>query len=131
MLLLHVLLFIYRMEYQKSIVNTVIESIKEKKGTNITIADLSEIESASVQKFIICSAKSTTQVTAIADNIRERLLLVNGTKPYAYDGYKNSQWVVIDYGELFVHVFLPETRNYYKLEQLWNDAVFTHIPDEE
>lgn len=118
-------------ERHNSLVNTVIDSIKEKKGSGITIADLSEIDSASVQKFIICSAKSTTQVTAIADNIRERLLNETGTKPYAYDGYKNSQWIVIDYGELFVHVFLPETRNYYKLEQLWNDAKFTHIPDEE
>lgn len=118
-------------ESRKNLVNTAVESIKEKKGTDIVIADLSEIECASVQKFIICSAKSTTQVTAIADNVREQLLSETGTKPYAYDGYKNSQWIVIDYGELFVHVFLPETRNYYKLEQLWNDADFTYVPNEE
>lgn len=117
--------------HRNNLVNTVIESIKEKKGSGIAVADLSEIESASVQKFVICSAKSTTQVAAIADNIRERLLKEAGVKPYAYNGYKNSQWIVIDYGELFVHVFLPETRNYYKLEQLWNDAEFTFIPDEE
>ncbi len=114
-----------------NLVETVIESIREKKGTGIAVADLSAIESASVGKFVICSAKSTTQVAAIADNIRERLLAETGTKPYAYDGYRNSQWIVIDYGELFVHVFLPEARNHYKLEQLWNDAEFTHIPDED
>lgn len=116
---------------QDSLIDIVIESIKEKKGTGIAVADLSEIESASVQKFVICSAKSTTQVTAIADNIRDRLLAETGRKPFAYDGYKNSQWIVIDYGKFFVHVFLPETRNYYKLEQLWNDAVFTYVPDED
>ena len=46
-----------------------------------------------------------------------------------YDGYRNSQWIVIDYGTIYVHVFLPEYREYYNLEQLWNDAEIKEIPD--
>lgn len=52
-------------------------------------------------------------------------------KPFNYDGYRNSQWIVIDYGHIYVHVFLPEPRKYYNLETLWNDAKLTEIPDVE
>ena len=52
-----------------------------------------------------------------------------GTKPFNYDGYQNSQWIVIDYGNVFVHIFLPESREYYNLEGLWNDAEIKQIPD--
>lgn len=69
------------------------------------------------------------QVAAIADNVREFLQKEAGVKPYNYDGYRNSQWIVIDYGDVFVHVFLPETREYYNLEELWSDAPTTEIPD--
>ena len=53
----------------------------------------------------------------------------SGVKPFNYDGYRNSQWIVIDYGTIYVHVFLPEYREYYNLEQLWNDAEIKEIPD--
>lgn len=71
------------------------------------------------------------QVSAIADSIREYVQEHSGTKPFNYDGYRNSQWIVIDYGSIYVHVFLPEFREYYNLEQLWNDAKITVIPDVE
>jgi len=52
-----------------------------------------------------------------------------GIKPYSYDGYRNSQWIVIDYGNIMVHVFLPDTREFYNIEDLWSDAAITEIPD--
>ncbi len=107
----------------------VIEAIQEKKGNKITIIDLSDIESAPASKFIICQGRSTSQVSAIADGIREDILKYTGIKPYNYDGYRNSQWIVLDYGNLFIHVFLPETREFYKLEELWSDAPSFNIPD--
>ena len=69
------------------------------------------------------------QVVAIADSIREYVQKESGIKPYNYDGYRSANWIVIDYGEVFVHVFLPEAREYYNLEQLWSDATLTEIPD--
>ncbi len=107
----------------------IIEAIQDKKGNKITEINLSEIESAPASKFIICQGRSTSQVSAIADGIREDILKNTGIKPYNYDGYRNSQWIVIDYGNLFVHVFLPETREFYKLEELWSDAHVRDIAD--
>ena len=69
------------------------------------------------------------QVSAIADSVREYVQDNSGVKPFNYDGYRNSQWIVIDYGSIYVHVFLPEYREYYNLEQLWNDAEIKEIPN--
>lgn len=70
-------------------------------------------------------------MAAIADSVRETTLNKIKVKPFNYDGYRNSQWIVIDYGHIYVHVFLPEPRKYYNLETLWNDAKLTEIPDVE
>lgn len=110
-------------------INEIIEAITDKKGSRISILDMKGIESAPADNFIICQGKSTSQVSSIADSVRERLLKNLDTKPYNYDGYKNSQWIIIDYGDTMVHVFLPEFREFYNLEELWSDARTTLIPD--
>lgn len=109
----------------------IIEGIRDRKGKNITIVDLEGIDTSSASRFIICEGTSTMQVSAIADSVREYLLDNGGIKPYNYDGYRNSQWIVIDYGDTFVHIFLPEERQRYNLEELWSDAVITDLPDED
>ena len=114
-----------------NLLKRIIEGIQEKKGKNIITLDLTSIPSASAQYFIICEGNSPTQTGAIADSIREYVQKSMNVKPFFYDGYKNAQWIVLDYGNIFVHVFLPEQRNLYKLEQLWNDAKLTAIPDLE
>lgn len=113
----------------KDITSDIIESIQDKKGSSITVLDMNKIESAPASKFIICQGRSTSQVSAIADAIREDMLKKFGMKPYNYDGYRNSQWVVIDYGNIMIHVFLPEFREFYNLEELWSDAEITQIKD--
>lgn len=113
----------------KNLTDLVIEGIQDRKGKKITLVDMSDIESAATRHFIICEGSSTSQVSAIADNIRESLQQKSGIKPYNYDGYQNSQWIVIDYGDTLVHVFLPDTRRFYNLEELWSDAKLTDIPD--
>ncbi len=107
----------------------IIEGIQERKGRSITVLDLSEIESAPVSEFIICQGNSSQQVAAIADSVRDYLLDNYGIKPYNYDGYRNAQWIVIDYGDTLVHIFTRETRQLYNLEELWADAPITEIPD--
>ncbi|MDE5848575.1 MAG: ribosome silencing factor [Muribaculaceae bacterium] len=108
-----------------------VSAIQDKKGREITILDLSKVDGAPTGQFIICTGKSTTQVSAIADSVREEIQKQTGEKPINYDGYRNSQWIVIDYGDTMVHVFLPETRAFYRLEELWNDAETIRIADEE
>lgn len=107
----------------------IIEGIQERKGRSITVVDLSEIESAPVSEFIICQGNSSQQVAAIADSVRDYLLDNYGIKPYNYDGYRNAQWIVIDYGDTLVHIFTRESRQLYNLEELWADAPITEIPD--
>jgi len=117
------------MTSQKKLVDTIIEGIQEKKGHNIAVVDLSGIENAVAQGFIICNGNSTMHVDAVADSIREYVEKTIGVRPFNYDGYQNSQWIIIDYGTIYVHVFLPEYRERYNLEQLWADAKITLVPD--
>lgn len=107
----------------------IIEGIQEKKGHNITVVDMSDIESAATPRFIICQGNSSMHVSSIADSVREYLLDKARIKPYNYDGYGSSQWIVIDYGDTLVHVFMPDVRQKYNLEDLWSDAKITQIPD--
>lgn len=107
----------------------IVEAVLNRKGKKITVIDFGSIETAPARSFIVCEGSSSSQVAAIADNIREEVREKLGIKPYNYDGYRNSQWIVIDYGEVIVHVFVPEFRTYYNLEDLWSDAKIHLLPD--
>ena len=107
----------------------IIEGIQNRKGRSIALVDLSHIEATPAQEFIICQGTSSQQVASIADSVREYLFEHGGIKPYNYDGYRNAQWIVIDYGPVLVHVFTPETRALYNLEELWSDADIRLVPD--
>ena len=110
-------------------IDEIIEAITDRKGKKISLLNLDKIDTAPADSFIICQGSSTSQVSSIADSIRERLKNNLDIQPYNYDGYKNSQWIIIDYGDVMVHVFLPEFRDFYNLEDLWNDATITYLPD--
>lgn len=108
----------------------IIDAIRDRKGSHITFVDLSEIPDASARAFIIAEGQATTQVSAIADRIRERLLDDAHIKPFNSDGeHMGSEWIVLDYGDVWVHIFMPETRRRYNLEDLWSDAVITNYED--
>ena len=111
----------------KDLVQTITEAIQEKKGSDIVIADLRKIEGTISQYFIICQGNSPSQVEAITESVsdmaRERLK----EKPTHVVGLENAQWVAMDYTDVLVHVFLPDVRQYYDLEHLWDDATLTRI----
>ena len=71
--------------------------------------------------FVIASGNSTRQVKAIADNIEEETCQ-QGIKPLNIEGYEEGQWVLLDYHDIIVHVFMHDTREFYNLERLWSDA---------
>ena len=100
----------------------VVEAIREKKGHQILSIDLSQIEHAICDTFIICHGESTTQVGAIVDSIEKKLKTDAGIRPHHVEGVQNSQWVLLDYFDVLVHVFLEDFRSFYKLEELWADG---------
>ena len=117
------------MEQTKQLVKTITEGIQEKKGSDIVVADLTKIEGTICKYFIICQGNSPTQVEAIAESVgdfaRERLK----EKPTHVVGLENAQWVAMDYTDVLVHIFLPDVREDYDLEHLWDDAKLTYIPN--
>lgn len=112
-----------RLTRNSKIIKTIIAAIKEKKGENIISLDLRKINEAVADFFIICEASNQPQVRAIAENVEERLKENCDEHPYHHEGYQNLQWVLIDYVNVVVHVMLPENRKFYKLEEMWSDAV--------
>ena len=113
----------------ETLIQAIVEGAQEKKARSIVTVDLSHIEYAPTQAFVIVNGNTPIQVDAIADSIREYVENKLGGRPYNYDGYQNSQWIVLDYGTIYAHIFLPEFRQRYNLEQLWNDATINTIPD--
>ena len=103
----------------------IIEAIQDIKGLNIVKIDLNKIEDSPANYFIICEGESTVQVGAIASNVNKRLRKEIGVKCYHLEGMKESKWVLLDYFDTIVHVFYPETRQFYDIEDLWGDGKFT------
>lgn len=108
-------------------IDAIVDAITDRKGHDITLVDMSHIEAAPLSQFIIAQGSSKSNVAAIADRVREKIQETTGVKPYAYGGYEASEWIVIDYGHILVHIFLPEARERYRLEELWSDAIITQI----
>jgi ribosome-associated protein len=118
-----------RMEQVKQLVDTIIQGVQEKKGSGIVVADLSGIDGTICHYFIICQGNSPSQVEAIADSVGEFARKELDERPAHVVGLENAQWVAMDYGDVLVHIFLPDVRDYYDLEHLWDDATLTRIPD--
>ncbi|MCM1066916.1 MAG: ribosome silencing factor [Muribaculaceae bacterium] len=114
---------------KKDLQQLIIEGIHERKGRGVTVVDLTAIESAAASYFIIAEGNSTTQTAAIAESVEEYVRINGGVKPFGIDGAEAGDWVIVDYGDTWVHIFLPETRHRYSLEELWSDATITEIPD--
>lgn len=117
------------MKRTNQLVKAITEGIQEKKGRKIIVADLTDIEDTICQYFVICQGNSPSQVSVIADSVWEYTHKETGEKPTATDGLRNAQWVAMDYSDVLVHIFLPEAREFYNLENLWADAKLTFIPD--
>ncbi len=111
-----------RITKSSKIFKAIIHAIQEKKGSHIISLDLRKIPEAVADFFIICEASSTTQVKAIADYVQEHVKNTAKDTPYRHEGQQAAQWVLIDYVNVVVHVMLPETRKFYKLEEMWSDA---------
>jgi ribosome-associated protein len=111
-----------RLTKSSKIIKTIIAAIQEKKGENIISLDLRKINEAVADFFIICEAGSQPQVRAIAENVEWQVKEKCDENPYHHEGYNNLHWVLIDYVNVVVHIMQPDTRKFYRLEEMWSDA---------
>lgn len=105
-----------------------VQAAANKKAETIKVLDLKEISSLA-DYFVICSGQSDRQVQAIADSIMIELK-ESGYAPISVEGYREGRWVIVDFGDIVVHVFLDALRDYYDIETLWRDAKRVPIPQE-
>ncbi|MDR3251326.1 MAG: ribosome silencing factor [Tannerella sp.] len=117
------------MNRTKLLIDAIVKGLQEKKGHNIVLVDLREISGAICQYMIICEGNNPIQVSALTDFTRDAVNSELKEKPVFVDGLRNAQWVVLDYGTVIVHIFLPKIRSFYRLENLWEDSKMTLIPD--
>jgi ribosome-associated protein len=113
---------VVRLNRNSKIFKTIIQAVQEKKAHNIISLDLRKIPEAVADFFIVCEGGSTTQVKAIADCVEEEVRKNCEELPYKHEGRTSMQWVLIDFVNVVVHVMLPESRRFYKLEDMWSDA---------
>ncbi|HEY8955971.1 MULTISPECIES: ribosome silencing factor [Chitinophaga] len=111
-----------RLTRESEIFTTIIKAIQDKKGENIVSLDLRQIPEAVADFFIICEANSGTQVKAIADYVSEEVEKHTSEEPYKHEGFGSQNWVLVDYVNVVVHIFQPENRKFYNLEEMWSDA---------
>lgn len=100
---------------------TAARAADSKQGTEILVLGVGEVL-VIADYFVIASASNTRQVRTIADEIEKQITEAAGPKPIRIEGLDDLHWVLMDYGDFVVHVFLQETRDYYELERLWGDV---------
>jgi ribosome-associated protein len=99
----------------------------DRKAYDLLLLEIGEISSLA-DYFLICTARSDTQAQAIAESIRQNLAAV-GVRPLLIEGYQSGQWILMDYGDVAVHVFLEDVRAFYDLERLWARAKVVELPE--
>jgi len=106
----------------EEVLKTIVETMLEAKAQDVTSLDMRELQSAVTDYFVICNAQSKTQVNAIADKVIDNVRNKLHVHVYHEEGFENSEWILLDYIDVVVHIFLTEKRDFYKLEDLWADA---------
>lgn len=113
----------------EKLVDVITKGIQEKKGEEIVVVDLRRTEGAITSFFVICQGNSPIQVDAIAESVGDMARIELGEKPVNVNGLETSHWVAMDFVDVIVHIFLSEVRDFYRLEDLWQDAPLTKITE--
>ncbi len=114
-----------------NILKAVIAGMQDKKAKKIISLDLSKINNSVTNYFVICHAPSKIQVEAIYDNVLEFVRKKCKIKPFNKEGLENAEWILIDYFDVVIHIFLEDIRYFYKLEDLWADAVLKEYKSDD
>ena len=113
-----------------TLADLVVRGMQDKKAADIVVLNLKELKNAVADYFIICSANSDTQLEAVARSVEEEVEKVTVESPWQTEGRTNREWVLLDYVDVVVHVFLRDRRKFYALEELWGDADISYIESE-
>lgn len=114
---------------KNELLQSIIEGIQEKKGKNISAIQLKGMLGAICDYFVICEGNSPTQVSALANSIEEVVWKNTRENPIRVHGQQQAEWIGMDYGNVIVHIFLPELRTFYNIDTLWEDAKSEKIPE--
>ena len=109
------------------LISKIISGVEDVKGIDISLLDLRDIENTVCSYFIVCSGSSNTHVNAIVSSVQKTVSKELREKPFHTEGLENSEWVLIDFVNIVVHVFQKHIREYYNIEELWGDAKTTQI----
>ena len=109
-------------EAYNELLEIIIEAIRSKKGEAITLLDLTHLNTTISRSFVIAHAGSTVQARAIGEAVEEQVKQKARRKLYHREGYDNSQWILLDYGDIIIHIFQKPFRDFYNLEELWADG---------
>ena len=110
-------------EDTKQLVDTIVDALHEKKGLDVISIKLAELKDPVCDYFIICHGDSSPHVQALAESVMDEAREKLNVKEWKKEGFENSQWLLLDYVNVVVHVFQSEWRDFYNLEGLWADAV--------
>ena len=113
----------------EQVVNKIIEALEDNKAHRIVKIDLRKIENCFCSFFVICHGTSGTHIAGLTDAVEEKLKEELNESPFHAEGMNTSRWAVLDYGDVVVHVFDKELRDYYKLEEFWGDGITETIPE--
>lgn len=100
----------------------IVKGMQEKLGSDIVKLNLSGIPNSITDYFVICHGSSRSQVDALSDSVQAEVKKAVGVFPSHKEGLENCEWILLDYFDVVVHIFLAETRSFYQLEKLWADA---------
>ena len=109
------------------LISLILKGIDGVKGENIQLLDLREIDNTVCDYFVICSGNSNTQGNAISGSVQKVVSKELKDKPWHVEGQNNSEWILMDYVNVVVHVFQKHVREFYDIESLWGDAIITQI----
>ena len=108
------------MEQSKMMLKLIYQALEDKKGEDLVMIDISQV-SVLADYFVICSAGNDSQIQALVDNVDEKMH-ENGYQIRQQEGRNSGTWVLLDYGDVIVHIFERENRSFYNLERIWNDG---------
>ncbi len=106
-----------------------VKGMQEKKAKSIVKIDLRKLNLSIADYFIVCHAESDKQIDAIADSVEDEIRKATGEKPFSREGFRVSEWIILDYIDVVIHIFNREKRNFYDLEALWSDGVQKQYDD--
>jgi ribosome-associated protein len=110
-------------------VTAIEEGLISKKGIDPLVMDFSNMQNIAFERFIICTGSSGTHANALADAVIDTVISQCKDKPWHVEGRENAEWILLDYGNIVVHIFQPEKREFYKLEALWADADIRQVTE--